>query len=125
MQDKPDIEALLGAISAMLKDEVVPALTGHLALQVRIAANCLNIIRREVVHAEADGRAEHARLTDLLGEEADLLTLNKALCTRIGSGELGIGDAALMEHLWATTLAKVRIDQPNYPTYRRLHTQSR
>jgi hypothetical protein len=38
---------------------------------------------------------------------------------RIRNGELDIQSPGLAEHLWQTTLAKMKIDQPNYASYRR------
>jgi hypothetical protein len=38
---------------------------------------------------------------------------------RIRNGELDLQSEGLAEHLWQTTLAKMKIDQPNYAGYRR------
>ena len=41
------------------------------------------------------------------------------LSRRIAAGELSLQTPGLAAHLWATTLAKVAIDQPTYASYRR------
>jgi Domain of unknown function (DUF6285) len=120
MPDKPDVVDLLAALAALLKEEIAPALTGRLSLQARVAATCLNIIRRELIHGPADEPAEAAGLQTLLGRTGSIGELNEELCRRIRAGELGVQDEPLMRHLWQTTLAKVRIDQPDYATYVRL-----
>ena len=37
---------------------------------------------------------------------------------RIRAGELTLETPGLADHLWATTLAKLAVDQPNYAGYR-------
>jgi Domain of unknown function (DUF6285) len=41
------------------------------------------------------------------------------LSRRIAAGEIDLQTPGVAEHLWATTLAKVAIDQPTYASYRR------
>lgn len=120
MQDKPDVVDLLAALAALLKNDVAPALEGRLNLQVRIAANCVQIIRRELLHRSADEEAELARLEKLLGRTGTLKELNEELCRQISQGSMNPDAESLLDHLWQTTLAKVRIDQPDYPTYARV-----
>jgi hypothetical protein len=64
-------------------------------------------------------RDEHARLQALLHTEGSTEELNALLSRRIAAGELDLQTPGLAEHLWATTLAKVAIDQPTYASYRR------
>ncbi len=127
MQDAPHPEQLRAAVVRFLRDDALPALTRHgegaLAYQARVAANMLDIARRELVNAPADDAAELARLQALVGqpgEAADLGTLNRRLAERIADGTLAADAPGLADHLWATTLAKLAVDQPGYETYRRL-----
>jgi hypothetical protein len=55
----------------------------------------------------------------LLRTAGSLEELNALLSRRIAAGELDLQTPGLAEHLWATTLAKVAIDQPTYASYRR------
>ena len=71
MQDAPHPHQLLEAVVRYLRDEALPALTRHgegaLAYQARVAANMLDIARRELLAAPADEPAERARLQALVG----------------------------------------------------------
>lgn len=127
MQDLPNPEQLLAAVSRFLRDDAGPALAGHgdsaLAYHARVAANMLDTVRRQGVLALASDAAELQRLQALLGDStpahADLATLNRLLVEGIASGALATEHPGLAEHLWATTLAKLAVDQPSYDTYLR------
>lgn len=118
MQEQPESAELLDAVIALLRDEVVPALDGRLAFDVRVAARAASIVKRElelgpVLEAQA-GR----RLRALLQVDSDnLAELNDLLCERLEAGALGLASPGLVEHLWQTTLQQLAIDQPRYPGY--------
>ena len=120
MNDAPAPAQLLAAVAAFLRDEAVPALQGAAAYQARVAANMLDVARRQLELAPAQATDELGRLSALLGADGDLGTLNRLLCERIAAGELTPQTPGLAEHLWRTTLAKLAVDQPGYATYRRL-----
>ena len=119
MQDSPTIAELLEATSAFLRDVAVPQLSGHASFHARVAANALDVVKRELELRPAAERDEHTRLKTLLRTDGSLEELNSLLSRRIADGELGLQTPGLAEHLWATTLAKVAIDQPTYASYRR------
>ena len=119
MREEPSAAELIDIVAVFLRDEVMPKLDGRTGFHVRVAANVLDIVRRELeIAPEAEGR-EAARLAELLGRDGDLTSLNAALCDAIASGSVGTGDPALIRHLWETTLDTVAVDQPKYATYRR------
>lgn len=127
MQDAPHPDQLLEAVVRFLREDALPALGRHgesaLAYQARVAANMLEIARRELLQAPAGDVAELARLRALVGEPgeaADLAALNRRLAERIASGQVSTDTPGLAEHLWASTLAKLAVDQPTYETFRRL-----
>ena len=115
-----DPAELLHAVAEFIREQAMPALSGQTAFHARVAANVLDIVRREIELAPRHEIQERQRLSELLGEDADLETLNRNLCRRIDAGELDLDSPGLFEHLWLTTLAKLAVDQPNYVTYRRL-----
>jgi hypothetical protein len=119
MQDPPTIAELLQAAAAFLREVAVPQLSGHASFHARVAANALDIVERELELRPAAECDEHARLKALLDHDGSLEELNSLLSRRIAAGELGLQTPGLAEHLWATTLAKVAIDQPTYASYRR------
>ncbi|QOF77871.1 DUF6285 domain-containing protein [Variovorax sp. 38R] len=116
MQDRPDIAELLEAVAAFLREQVVPATEGPVAFHARVAANTLDIVRREVQLGPLAQASERARLHALLGPGAptDLAEANRLLCTRIGTGELDAATPGLIDHLRQTTRDKLAIDQPGY-----------
>jgi Domain of unknown function (DUF6285) len=125
MQDLPHPEQLLAAVARFLRDEAGPALGRHgdqaLAYQARVAANMVDTVARQTVLGPAADAAERRRLQVLLGlpDEADLAALNRRLASRLADGALDSSHPGLADHLWATTLAKLAVDQPGYDTYQR------
>jgi hypothetical protein len=119
MQDPPTVTELLDATAAFLRDVAVPQLSGHAAFHARVAANALEVVKRELELRPGADRDEHARLAALLHIDGSFDELNALLSRRIATGELTLQTPGLAAHLWATTLAKVAIDQPTYASYRR------
>lgn len=119
MQDPPTVDELLESTAQFLRDVAVPQLTGHAAFHARVAANALELVRRELALADDAARAEQARLQSLLQATGSLDELNQLLGQHIATGAVDLETPGLTEHLWATTLAKVAIDQPTYAPYRR------
>src|SRR5467141_2647638 len=98
MQDRPACSELLEAVQHFLETDVVPALEGPKKFHARVAANVLAIVRRELQSADAQLRAEWARLETLLGSaepapadhtelRARLHARTEELCERIRRGE--------------------------------------
>ena len=102
-----------------LEKRVMPELDKHTAFHTRVAANVLNIVRRELEQGPGLDAAERDRLKNLLGKDGTLEGLNLELCNRIHRGDLDYTNAELMEHLFLTTMGKVSVDQPMYSAYRR------
>ena len=120
MREQPTAPELIEAVREFITRDVAPTLTGRLAFHARVAANVLGIVGRELAQAPAADRADAARLAALLGVEGQPAALTEELCRRIAAGEIAADDPALIEHLWATTLATLAVDQPGYATYRRV-----
>jgi hypothetical protein len=119
MREQPSGPELLAAVADFLRDEVLPRLDGRTGFHARVAVNVLEIVQREMTLGPAAEAQETGRLRALLGTPGDAAELTRELCARIAAGRLDPADPALVRHLWATTLATVAIDQPNYATYRR------
>ncbi|HEY6354423.1 MAG TPA: DUF6285 domain-containing protein [Burkholderiaceae bacterium] len=92
---------------------------GAVAFHARVAANALDIARRQMALAPAAHEREHAALVKLLDADAanDLEQLNQMLCERIARGVMDLGTPGLAACLWQITLDKLAVDQPNYETY--------
>lgn len=119
MQDKPRPTDLLAAVTHYLRDELLPTLTAHHAFQLRVSCNALDLIARQLAMEPAANAQEVERLTRLLAQGGTLETLNAELARRIADGEATLDTPGLAEHLWATTLEKLAVDQPQYGAYRR------
>ncbi len=124
MQDLPAPAELLNAVARLMREELMPALSGRNAFLARVAANAVDLARRQFELEAASNAAEQARLKALLGRDGALEDLNRALCEAIENGAMSKDTPALAHHLWATTLEKLAVDQPSYATYAK-HARSR
>ena len=118
MQDQPTPSEVIGAVALFLKTVVAAETTGATSFQARVAANALEMMRRQLDLAPAEEAAELARLKALLGADGTLLELNAELARRIAARTLDLTTPGLKDHLWSTTLAKLAVDQPTYAAYR-------
>jgi hypothetical protein len=118
MQDHPTPSEILGAVARFLKEVVVAETKGHTSFNARVAANALEMMRRQLDTAPAAEAAELRSLEAILGQTGDLHALNAELSRRLAEGELTLQTPGLAEHLWKTTLAKLAVDQPTYWGYR-------
>lgn len=114
MMDQPHIRELVEAVRSFLEEHAMPELKGHTAFHARVAANALGIVARQLELGPRADAAELARLGSLLGQDGTLEDLNRELCRRIRSGEIGLDTPGFAEHLDATTRDKVAIDQPGH-----------
>jgi hypothetical protein len=127
MQDRPTVHELLGAIERFLVEEIVPATDGRRQFLVRVAANTLRLIDRELANAEAHATREWAGLDAILGVEtmpdgaesvqSALRRRNAELCERIGRGDAD-GDGELrrrvLAHLRVTLRDKLSVTNTAY-----------
>ena len=118
MQDQPAPDELLAAIAAFLRNTVILMADPHTAFQARVAANALDLVRRQLELGAAGEDAELQRLQALLGHTGTLPKLNAELADALASGAKGLAAPGVSAHLSATTLEKLRVDQPNYSGYR-------
>ncbi|MBS0221001.1 MAG: hypothetical protein JSR91_09690 [Proteobacteria bacterium] len=116
-QDRPTASELLTAIADFLREEATPALDRaepRLGFQMRVAANALAILEREVRLGPAADAREHDRLVGLLGRDGTLETLNRELARQLRTGERDERDSGLMAHLEATVADKIAIANPKW-----------
>jgi hypothetical protein len=119
MQDIPDPTEILAAVAALMRETIMPLLSGHPNYQVRVAANALDLVGRQIALQPGSDAAELQRLKALLGRDGSLEDLNQALCEAIERHAVTPETPGLAEHLWATTMAKLAVDQPSYARYER------
>ena len=119
MHQRPDPLDLLDAVAVFLREQALPQLPPHAAYHARVAANALDIVRRQLQLAPVAEAAEQHRLHELLRCDGSLAELNQLLCERIAGGAIGFDTPGLLPHLWQTTLDQLAVDQPGYDSYRR------
>lgn len=119
MQDEPTPIELTKAVADFLRNDIMPLISGHQAFKLRVAVNILDLVTRQLTREEGSDAKEVERLRALLGVEGSVTDLNRALAERIAKGEVDLATPGLAEHLWATTMDKLAVDQPNYASYRR------
>ncbi|MBR0721544.1 DUF6285 domain-containing protein [Bradyrhizobium manausense] len=119
MQDEPTPIELTKAVADFLRSDITPLITGHQAFKLRVAVNILDLVTRQLTQEEGSDASEVERLRALLGMDGSVTELNRALAERIAKGEVDLATPGLAEHLWATTMDKLAVDQPSYASYRR------
>lgn len=117
MIDPPAAEALIGSVARYLRQSQDTA-AGTRRFEDKVAVNALEIAQRELDMRERILCDEQARLTWILDQSGDLRELNEILCERILTGAIDPGAQPVRDHLWATAMAKVSVDQPSYASYR-------
>jgi len=113
----PPATELLASVARFLREELLPALSGARAFNLRVSINAIELVRREIEQQGAAEQREHRRLAALLNSNADLETMRQELCEKIARGEATLDAAALREHLRATAIDRLAIDQPTYSAY--------
>lgn len=119
MQDEPTPIELTKSVADFLRNDIAPLISGHQAFKLRVAINILDLVTRQLTREEESDAQEVERLRALLGQDGSVMELNRALAERIARGEVDLTTPSLAEHLWATTMDKLAVDQPNYASYRR------
>jgi hypothetical protein len=113
----PPATELLASVARFLRDELLPTLSGARAFNLRVSINAIELVRREIEQQGAADQREHHRLAALLNSNADLETMRKELCEKIAHGGVTLDATALREHLRATAVDRLAIDQPTYSAY--------
>lgn len=122
MQNTPTPDELLELVARYLTDVAMPLLPPAAAFHARVAANVLQVVRRQVELAPRQDAAELVRLAALGmtadAAAADLPAANAALARAIADGRIDSTDPALLAHLWQSTFERLAVDQPGYASYR-------
>ena len=115
-RDRPTAAELIEAVIDFLAAENASADTEQATFHRRVARNALAIARRDLRDGPALDTAERDRLVDLLGQDADLATLNAELARRIRKGDPSLDRPRLLAHLRATARDKLALANPRYPS---------
>jgi hypothetical protein len=111
----PRSDELLESVRNFLSGDLAKSLEGRNAFLVRVAANSVDTVLRELRLGAAALKREEAGLSALLGEAGEVRALRQKLCEAIRAGALDLASPALHQYLRDSVLAQVLIDQPGYP----------
>jgi hypothetical protein len=126
MQDRPTIPELLKAVTHLLDEEFVPALTGSQRFYARVSANVLRMVMRELEHEDEHLQTEWDRLNTLLspterpttptGLRQAIRQRTEALCQRIRQGDADAGPyrEQVLAHLRETVREKLLVSNPQW-----------
>ncbi len=116
--DMPRLDELLVSVRDFLRDDVMAATQGRTNFLARVAGNSLDIVLRELKLGEAAREAERDRLVRLLGRDAPLSELRWQLVRGLRDGSRALETEGLAEHLRATVVNQIAIDQPKYSGFK-------
>jgi hypothetical protein len=88
MLDAPTPVEILEVVAAMIRDQLVPQLPPDAVFHARVAANAIDLVRRQLLTGDALEAASLSRLQQLLGHQGDAPALERELCERIRNGSL-------------------------------------
>ncbi|HWM20623.1 MAG TPA: DUF6285 domain-containing protein [Ilumatobacteraceae bacterium] len=116
MQQPPTAAELLATVMEVLSDDVVPALSGPVQHNARVAANLVAIVERELRLGGDAATREQAAIATLLDEvsgdttnrDLDLATLREKLAAELRRGLAD--DEVTDERVWHALMAVVRDD---------------
>ena len=114
MQDRPTAVELLDAIREFLEHDVMPAAEGRVQFHSRVAVNALGMLERELRLGPALDAADRARLSALLGHDADLPALTAELAGRIRDGSLDDRRDEVISAVRESVRAKLVVSNPDY-----------
>ncbi|MFP6825699.1 MAG: phosphotransferase family protein [Pseudohongiellaceae bacterium] len=117
-EDLPRADELLGSVQDFLHNDVMAATQSRLNFLVRVAANSLAIVQRELAVGVEHRAREHSRLQQFFVSEDDLTSLRWRLVRGLRDGSIELEDAALQAHLRHTAVNQLAIDQPSYSGFK-------
>lgn len=113
--DMPRADELLKSVTDFLREQVMSETTGRTQFLARVAGNSLDIVLREMALGEAAADQERERLQSLLASaETDVMRLRQRLVSGLRTGQIELSTPGLAEHLRASIVNQINIDQPRY-----------
>ncbi len=116
--DMPRLEELVAATRDFLHGQVRDETSGRTRFHALVAGNALDIVYRDLHFGAEHRRREHERLRRLLEADGSLLELRWKLVHAIRDDRLALDDRKLHEHLRATVVNQIGIDQPKYSGFK-------
>ena len=112
--DMPRIDELLASVTDFLRQDVMSNTQGRTNFLARVASNSLDIVQREVALGKTCIANESQRLIELFACEKSLVDLRWRLVNGLRDESIGLDLPGLSDHLRATVVNQIAIDQPRY-----------
>ncbi len=116
-EQHPTMATLLAASLEFLRGTLLPKLDGPDAFNLRVAANAIDLVRREIELAGDTAASEQQRIERALGVRGDPALIRDAFCDRLASDADFLANPEVREALRETVLDRLAIDQPTYSGY--------
>ena len=110
----PTAGELIDAVIGFIETRVAPQMKDRDVFLARVAVNALAAVKREIAEGPAAEAAATERLAALLGHDGTFAGLNAALCEALRAGDMDLATPGVFDHLKASIIDQVSIDQPNY-----------
>ncbi len=108
---------MLRDIADLLENDVVPALSGPLQHQTRVAGNLARIVERELLLGPGTAERERVLLCDLIGSSGGVAELNRVVADRLRAAD----DPEFARAAWAAlieiTRDKLAVVKPGHDDY--------
>lgn len=111
---RPDLADLERGIRRFRESPAASAEDAASRYEQRVVQNLEDVVRRERESGERLHAASRKRLATLLGRDGSLDELEAELCRRLALGAIDWTCPALMQHLRAEAILRLRIDNPRY-----------
>ncbi len=116
--DSPRTDELLTEVSSFLRDEVMGSVQGRTRFLTRVAANAVDLAKREAESLSEYRVWELASLQSLLGNTEDgLEVLRWRLVKKLRDDAVDLDDNPLRVHLRQAVTNQIAMDHPSYSGY--------
>jgi aminoglycoside phosphotransferase (APT) family kinase protein len=116
--DMPRLDELVESVRDFLRAEVMSETSGRTNFLVRVAANSLDVVYRDLLVGERHRAEEHRRLVALLGGTGSLSELRWQLVHGLRDGSIALDHKGLEQHLRTTVVNQIALDQPKYSGFK-------
>jgi aminoglycoside phosphotransferase (APT) family kinase protein len=117
--EMPGIDELLTSVRDFLHGDVMEDTTGRTNFLARVAGNSLDIVARDLALGGRARADELERLREIFDDrEVELSDLRWRLVRELRSGDMPLDHPGLGEHLRASVVNQVAIDQPKYSGFK-------
>jgi len=116
--EMPRIDELVVSVRDFLRDDIMNQTKGRTNFMARVASNSLDIVLRDLMIGPSHRQQEHDRLRRLLSTEGTLEALRWKLVNGLRDGSIPLNQQGLAEHMRATVVNQIAIDQPQYSGFK-------